>query len=163
MITFPEDLNVQGTLTCKNINLPAASVGDAEIESAAKINASKLNHAHRVIYAQGSSSNAAAATQVVHVVVGAAGTVQAVKAGAVVPAVGAATATVDVRKNGTTILTSPITLNNSQTARQQVSGAVSVTSLVAGDVLEIVTTATAGGGTLAQGLFAAIDIFEEAQ
>lgn len=160
---FPSDVLIQGTLTPTTINLPASSVTNTAVAAAAGISASKLQHAHRAVLAQGSASNAAAQTQVLHVVVGATGTVQAVKAGAVVPAVGAATATVDIKKNGTTILSAPISLSSAQTARQLVSGTITVPAVAVGDVLEIVITATAGGGTLAQGLFAAVDIFEDAQ
>jgi hypothetical protein len=67
--------------------------------------------------------------------------------------------TVDLRKNGTTVLSAVITLNNANTARVAVAGALSVTTLVAGDVLEVVT-ATAGGGTLATGVFAIVTVNE---
>lgn len=142
------------------MTIPAGAISSSNIAS--PLDADKLTHAHRAVYAQGSAVSAAAATQVIYVVVGATGTIEAVKAGAVVPAVGAATATVDIKKNGTTILSAPISLSSAQTARQLVSGTISDDDVVAGDVLEIVVTATAGGGTLAQGLFAMVDIFEDA-
>ena len=142
--------------------IPNGSVTDAMVAALAGIAATKLQHVHRQEYAQGSASNAAAATQVIHVVLGSTATVVTIKAGAVVPAVGAATATINLYKNGSTILSSSITLNSSQSARQLVSGTIASAGLVAGDVLEVVITATAGGGTLAQGLFVTVDIFEDA-
>lgn len=157
------DLLVRGKANFASLNIPAGTVTDAMIEALAGIAASKLQHVHRKEFAQGSASNAAAATQVIHVVIGTTATVMSVKAGAVVPAIGAATATVDIKHNGTSILSSAITLNSSQTARQLVSATISTPALAAGDVLEIVITAAAGGGTLAQGVFAVVDIFEDAQ
>lgn len=157
----PIDLVVAGTLYAQNMVIPAASVGDSQIPANAGIEASKLMHQHRAVYAQGSSSTTAAAdTKVLFTVYGTSGTIIAFRAGAVVPNVGAATCTVDLRKNGTTVLSAVITLNSSQTARQLVSGAVTTTAVASGDVLEVVVTATAGGGTLAQGLFASLTVNE---
>jgi hypothetical protein len=61
--------------------------------------------------------------------------------------------TVDLRKNGTTILTSVITISVAQAAYARVAGAIASAAYIAGDVFELVVTATAGGGTLPQGLF----------
>jgi len=158
---IPNDLLVQGTLTPAAITLPALSVTNAAIAAAAGIAASKVQHAHRRILAQASATTVAALTQVVHVVIGATGTIQAVKAGAVVPAVGTDTATVDVKKNGTTVLSGIISLTSSQTARQLVSGTITVPTVVAGDVLEIIITPVHSTGTLAQGVFVAVDVWED--
>ena len=77
----------------------------------------------------------------------------AIEAGVVVQAAGAATVTVDLRKNGTTILSGVITLNNTHVAYAEVAGTISSARYVTGDVFEIVLTATAGGGTLPQGVY----------
>lgn len=80
------------------------------------------------------------------------GTVIDVKAGLVVPNVGAATVAVDILKNGTSILSAPISIGVAL-AYAVSTGTVSVSALAANDVLEVSVTATAGGGTLGQGLF----------
>jgi hypothetical protein len=91
---------------------------------------------------------------------GASATINSFKAGSVTACVGAATITVDLKKNGTSVLSAPITLNSSSTAYVVQSGTVTTTSLVAGDVLEVVVTATAGGGTLGNGVFAVAQVDE---
>lgn len=157
------NLVVQGNASYHTQTIAAASIGDTQVAPAAGIQASKLQHAHRPIYAQGSSTNATAATQVIYVVVGSTGTVQVAEAGAVVPATGSDTCTVDIKKNGTTILSAVIALTSSQTARQVVAGAVTSASVVAGDVLEVVVAPNHNTGTLPQGVFVALDVFEAAQ
>jgi hypothetical protein len=142
------------------MSISSGAVANVQVASGANIDAAKLNHAHRCVYAQGSGTSATSATQVFHVVIGTAGTVQAVKAGAVVAAVGTDTCTIDVKKNGTSILSATISLTSSQTARQLVSGTVTTSSAVAGDVYEVVVTPTHSTGTLAQGIFVAMDFFE---
>lgn len=157
------DVNVIGAIRATSIQTATAAITDGMIVALAGIDASKLDHAHRVVYAQESATTAVAESRVVHVVVGATGTVNSISAGCVVPAVGAATCTVDLKKNGSSILTAPISIDSGDAARALVAGAISSAALAVGDVLEIVTTATAGGGTIGKGLFAAIDIFEDAQ
>jgi hypothetical protein len=97
------------------------------------------------------------------VIYGVSGTLLSFKAGSIVANIGAATVTLDLKKNGVTALSAVITLNNANTARVAVSGTLSVTTLAAGDVLEVVATATAGGGTLATGVFAELRWKEDAQ
>lgn len=156
------DTYVDGAFSAKQIVLPAGAAGDNAIAPLAGIQASKLQHQHRAVFAQNSNANAAAQTVTLFVAV-AAGVVNAVKAGAIVVALTTATATVDVKKNGTSILSAPISLTSSQTARQLVAGTVTTTPFVAGDVFEVVVTASAGGGTLAQGIFAYMDVTEAFQ
>ena len=104
---------------------------------------------------------AIAETRWIHTVRGS-GVVKAVKAGCLVACVGNAVATLDVRKNGTTILTAPISLSESQSAREEVAGVLSgVVAISAGDVLEVVVAVNAGTGTLGTGLFAWLDLDEQ--
>jgi hypothetical protein len=78
--------------------------------------------------------------------------VVSVKAGSIAIAVGAATVTVDVKKNNVSILTAVITLDTGNTARVAEAGTILTASAVAGDTYELVIVATAGGGTLAHGV-----------
>lgn len=68
--------------------------------------------------------------------------------------------TVDAKKNGTTVLSSVITITDSDADRETVDGVLSVTSFVAGDVLSLALTVTTSTG--AQGPFAFITLQETA-
>jgi len=157
------DLYVNGNLSSKTATPAASSITNASIIAAAGIDATKVDHQHRLVFHQ-PNTTATAETRVIYHCYGATGSVIAIYAGSIAIAVGAATVTVDLKKNGSSILTGVITLNSSNTARVAVAGTLTgSTSLVAGDVLEVVTTATAGGGTIPTGLFVAITVNEKAQ
>ena len=135
--------------------VPDGSFGDAQISTANPITAPKLQHQYDVIYSQLNGVAAASERKVVHVA-RSAGSVAAFEAGPVTIAAGAATVTLDLRKNGTSILTGVITLTSAHAAYNKVAGALNPASVAyaLGDVFEVVTVATAGGGTLPQGVFA---------
>jgi len=54
-------------------------------------------------------------------------------------------------------------IDSADTANAKVSAVINTISLVQDDVLEVVITATAGGGTLGQGLFVILEYSEAAQ
>lgn len=150
--TIEGDLRVRGTLQADYFTPPAASVGDDQVSSASPISADKLKHQYLPTYSQ-PNTTATTETRVIHVA-RAAGTIEGFRAGSIDPCSGAATITFDLRKNGTTVLSSVITLDNANTARVIEAGTLSGSpTVVAGDVLEVVITATAGGGTLGTGAF----------
>ena len=150
--TIEGDLRVRGTLQADYFTPPAASVGDDQVSSASPISADKLKHQYLPTYSQ-PNTTATTETRVIHVA-RAAGTIEGFRAGSIAPCSGAATITFDLRKNGTTVLSSVITLDNANTARVIEAGTLSGSpTVVAGDVLEVVITATAGGGTLGTGAF----------
>ena len=151
----------RGAVQFLNILLNPGCVGDAEVKSAAGIAASKLEHQHRAVYAQESGTTAAAEDRVFHVVKGTAGTLKTFKAGCVVACIGDATITVDLHKNGASVLTGAITLSSSQSAYDLVAATINTDSVAAGDVLEVVVTVNAGTGTLGQGVFAYLDLHED--
>jgi hypothetical protein len=130
--------------------------------AAAGVQQTKLQHQNRGNLDQ-PNTTATTETKVVATIYGATGTILSFKAGSIAPCSGAATITLDLKKNGTTVLASVITLDNANAARVAEAGTLSVVSLVAGDVLEIVVTATAGGGTIGTGLFAEVRWAEDAQ
>lgn len=156
------DVHVDGALSCKTFTPVAASIGDSQIAAAAGIAATKLEHQHRLIFAQ-PNTTATAETRVVHVVRGATGTLTDVRAGSIAACTGNATMTVDLKKNGSSVLTAVITLDSTNTARVAEAGTLASTSVVVGDVLEIVTAVNAGTGALGTGLFAAVTLEEDAQ
>ena len=152
----------RGIIQFLNIILPNGCVADKHIGVAAAVQASKLQHQHRSGYAQESATTAAAETRIVHVVHGTSGLAKAVKAGCVVPCVGDATITVDLLKNGVSILTAAISLTSAQAAYALVDGVIDTDTLAAGDVLEMAVAVAPGTGTLGEGVFAYVDNFEDA-
>lgn len=163
--TFNTDIYVAGNISSKTWTPPAASVTDAAIVGAAGVQASKLQHQYEDTYVNTNAATTAASEQkVLRVICGLTGILTDFKAGCVVVCAGAATITVDLWKNGSTILTAVITLNNTQSARQLVTAAGFTSNTVAvGDVLEVNVVATAGGGTIGKGCFARLNMREDAQ
>lgn len=160
--THSGDLLVTGRLIAGTISLPADAVQDTQVIAAANLAASKLEHQYQKVWAQESTTDAATERRVVHVVKGTTGTLISFKAGAVTVAGAATTVTVDLLKNGTTVLTSVITLDNSQVAYELEDGsAFTSTALVVGDVLEIKLILT--GTNEPKGVFAEVVLREKAQ
>lgn len=145
------DAHITGSVSCGGFSSSSGSITNAMVSASADILSTKLEMQKSITYGQ--NGTASSVTVPIHCVYGATGVVLSLKAGSIVANIGAATVTVDLKKNGTTMLSGVITLDNSNTARVAEAGSLSVTSLAAGDLLEIVTVATAGGGTLATGLF----------
>ncbi len=140
------DLNVQG-----NITFP----------DGADLPYSQLQQIRNVIYQQLSATDVAAETKQVYRVYGATGTILAIGASIVtVPSVDRA-AVVDVKKNGTTVLSASITLDSGNTTRVSEAGTLSVVSLAAGDILEVFVTVAGSSGTHPQGLLVNIALKED--
>ena len=156
------NLRVKGRIIPDYLTCPDQSVGNAAIQAAAGLEATKLQHQHQIGYAQESGTAAAAETRVVHVVRGTAGTAVQFEAGCVTPNIGAATITVDLLKDGVSILDAPIGLSVAQAAYETVEAIIDNDALADDDVLEVAVTAAAGGGTLGEGVFAALALREDA-
>lgn len=84
----------------------------------------------------------------------AAGTIKAVNIAVVTAAVGDSTVTIDVKKNGTSILSSTKEINNTHAAYTPVEATLDSTKVdySDGDCFTIVVTVSAGSGTLPTGL-----------
>jgi hypothetical protein len=162
MARFDEDVYVNGTLASKTFKAPNGAITDAMVSPLAGIQASKLEHQNRVGYAQPNSA-ATSETKGLYVCYGAAGTIIDFRAGSIAACVGAATVTIDLKKNGVSVLSAPITLDNANAARVAEAATITTAGLAVGDWLEIVIVATVGGGTLATGLFVVATIQEDAQ
>lgn len=161
--TVQGDLLVTGTLTPANLAIPANSVGNSQIKAGAPANyidSSKLGSRVWKSYAQ-PNTTATSETTTLHFVNGATGTVIKFQAGTIGVCSGAATITIDLKKNGSSILSAVITLDNSATARAAVNASIASAGLVAGDWLEAVVVATAGGGTIGTGLFVSLGLNED--
>lgn len=146
------NLHVKGRITCEQMTVPAGAVSNASIASDAAIESEKLEH--RIIKDLKQPNSAATTeTRGIHIAKGA-GTVEAFDAGSIAKAVGDSTVTVDLKKNGSTILIAVITLDNANTNRVAEAGVISSPTYAAGDWFEVVITAVAGTGTLPTGVFA---------
>jgi hypothetical protein len=156
-----EDLYYAGAVKFKDITVNAGSIDDNAIDTNAGIAYTKLEHEHRVHYAQ-PNTTATSETKAVYRCRGATGTIIGVAAGSIAACVGDSTVTIDVKKNGTTVLASTIVLDSANSAYTAETGSLSVTSLAAGDVLTVVVTVSAGTGTLATGLYVSLSVAEDA-
>ena len=156
------DMYVAGSLTARTNTPSDLAVTNAHIAAAAAIAATKLQHQFKKVVSQDEDTAAADDGRVIHVVHGATGTVTAFQAGSVAAATGTDTCTVDLHKDGTTILTGVITLDNANAAYTPEAGTIDSGSVVAGDVLEVIFNATAGDGTLPTGVYASMVIVEDA-
>jgi hypothetical protein len=158
------DLYVGGNLSAKSFNAPASSITDQAVAGGAGIQASKCQQQFTKTYGQVTGSAAATERRPVHSVYGATGQVVQFRAAAAVANIGAATIAIQLKKNGANILTAAITLGSGTAAYVFVAAAgFTSTSLLANDVLEVDVTATAGGGTLGQGLVCELVTREDAQ
>lgn len=149
------DLSILGRLIPKFFTPPAGCINDAAIPSSEQIDATKLEHQHKGFYAQTSGVTTTTVTQTIHVA-RFAGYVDSLFAGNLAICAGAATITVDLKKNGTTVLTAVLTLNSANTNGADVAATIDPAqeAYVAGDRFDLVVTATAGGGTVGSGFSA---------
>ena len=161
MARFEEAAHFAGAVTFgSTVTLPAGTVKDASVEAGTGIAATKSEHQFSVTVVQ--TGAAADLTSIAHAVYGATCTVIGVKAGSVTIGVGAGACSVDVLKNGTTILTAPIVLDSGNTAYIPEDGTISVAAGVADDVYTVTFDETAGGGTSPTGVYCTITFQEDA-
>lgn len=144
------DLHVNGTFSANNMAIPANAVGDAQV--AAGIGAQKLGHEHSRTRSQASGVNNATTTEVIFVARNA-GTVVRFGAGHQAVATGTGNTTIDLHKNGVSILNAVITLTN-QAVNTLVTAALGAGAVyAANDVFKVIIVATPGTGIAGQGVF----------
>ena len=160
-MTVDNDLIVPGTLYAKNMTAPPSSVTDSSVAAGANIATSKLRHKYHPSYGQANTA-ALSETRPLYVVRGATALVVKFCVGSIAAAAGNATVTVDLQKNGATVLTGVVTLNSSSVARLIQSASILTTAAVVGDWFDVVITATIGSGTLPTGVFCELEIDEDA-
>jgi hypothetical protein len=154
------DLIVTGQLVAQGaMSISAGAIGDSQIAAGAGIDVDKLDHQYLKGFGQPNTA-ATDETRPIHVA-RSAGTVDGFVAGSIAKAVGDSTVTIDLKKNGTTILSAVITLDSGNTNRVVETGTVSSAAYVAGDWFEVVIDATIGTGTLPTGVYAQA-VFSEA-
>jgi hypothetical protein len=141
--------------------LPGACVGDTNADPVHPLDDDKVKHRHIAFYGQ--SGSATTVTLPLHCAF-LAGEVLDVAAGSIAACVGDSTVTIDVLKNGTTILDEVIELDSTSTAYTSVFGVIADDQevLAADDILTLAVTATIGTGTLATGLYVSVAVKENA-
>lgn len=151
VFVIPGDCQVLGHLSSATATAAPASVEDATVKPGANIDPSKLGHYHEPTHSQNGS---AASETRAFFRARSAGAVLEFLAGSIAIAVGDSTVTVDLKKGGSSILSAPITLDASRTARVAVAGTLTGGAVIAAaDLLEVVVVATVGTGTLPTGAF----------
>lgn len=159
---FLGDVTFAGTSNIKD-----GSITDAKVSPGAAIDASKLDHQYAIMLSQATGTASTDETRIVHIATGA-GKLVAAYAVADVACIGDSTITIDVKKSTSggafaTLLNAVITLDSGDAAKTKVDGVPAGTATyAAGDVIEIVIDATAGTGTLGQGVCAVAYLREAA-
>jgi len=161
---------VNGTLACKAFTPPNNCINAAAVAVGATgnyIGNTSVEQQYAKTYSQAAASVSVTEKRVIHRVVGATGTLKSLVAGLQTANVGGATVTVDLYKNGSSVLTAPINLTNANTPNVTNGSAIAATftstSVVQGDILQVVVTATAGGGTIGNGVYADLNLIEDPQ
>jgi hypothetical protein len=144
------DMYVGGNFTCQTFTCPTNSIPSAAIDSNNPIAATKQEHQYLPGHRQ--TGNVAAATDEVHEAY-AAGTINAFRAKIRTAPAAANSYTIDLKKNGTSVLSAPIAVDSTTTPNAVLTGTVTTTTYAAGDRLEVVVAAVAGT-TWGTGLFA---------
>lgn len=155
------DLHINGALSANTWYVGDESVGNDQVAGDAQIDSDKVVHRHRPHYSQVNAAAFAATVVLFHAI--RAGVLYNVRAGSIVAATGNSTVTIDIRKNGTTMLTAPFVLDNANTAYVAEAGSLAGSAIAAGDTITAVITISAGTGTLPTGLFVTVELDEASQ
>jgi len=140
------------------LQLDAGSVEDQHISSSTKIDADKAQHLYRAWtnFALAIGATPVAREEIVHVCE-VAGTIR--QFAALCNETGtAANVTFDLKKNGTSILSSVVTITNATADKAVVDGTISSTTVAVGDVLSIALAVSSSTGM--QGPFAWLTVEE---
>jgi hypothetical protein len=167
--TFPGDVRIGGQLVPVDLVIPAGKVTDASVQTAAGIQASKLQQQRTITYRQKTGADVATATEDVHTVRGTTGTAIGVDiVCTTAPTGGNKLFTVDVQKGNqatgfATILTGVVTIDNTKANRQVVEASlVASPTLADDDTLRVVIAASGSTGSQGQGLLVSITTREDA-
>lgn len=155
------DVRIRGTLRADSFAPPANSIGNTEFDAADPLAATKQVHQYVQVYRQDHGAVAADKTSGIHVS-HAAGTIIAFYATLKTANIGDSTVTVDLKKNGSTVLSAVASLDSGDAAYAVASGTINTAAYAADSVFEAVVDATAGTGTLGQGLTVTLVVREDA-
>ena len=164
------DYNCTGTWNFSGTHLiPAGTIRNADVSASAAIAATKLEHQFPVsVMLFGPAVSVAALTQTIYTVRGATGTIVGFEAWISVVADDASrTIDVDLQKSTAggafaTVCSASSDFTNASTVRVPVAATLSSSSLVDGDLLQIVVSVAGGSGNQATGLHATVMLRETA-
>lgn len=139
-------LHVNGTLSASSFNPPDNIITrNAQIAAGVNLDADKVEHRYTITTAlTDHATDSAVVRKVVHVVKGTTASIVSFVAGVTVAATSTGECDVDLKVNGTSVLSADIKLDSGNAAFSQEAGTVTDPDLVAGDVVEISIDATAG-------------------
>lgn len=155
------DVYVAGNLTARTLDIPAGTVGNADVSASADIDASKMEHRHVHTWSQESTTAAAAGEYMMAGIRGSTGTLLSFEVGAYTAASSGGaddrSATFDLEdSSGTSVLSSAVTIDKTTTAKTLTAATISTSSVSDGDTL-FLTVATGGAtGDLPEGLYAVL-------
>lgn len=135
-------LHVRGQLTAESQIMAAGSVDNTSVAASAGIDATKLDHQYVVASVQ--AGTPAAITDPVHRAYAAGQIVSASVWVDVKPTAGSSYV-VDLKKNGTTVLTGTLTVDSTSTEDTAITLTLSDDDYVAGDRLDVVVGSLSGG------------------
>jgi hypothetical protein len=162
-IVIPYDVLIQGNLNVSGfVSLPAGSVTDAAIPAGAALSAAKIQQQYSIPYNnQLSTAAPASERRMIHRARGS-GTVASFAAGMIGTVItGDATITLTLYKNGTTILSAALVLDNTNVLRVFETASLGAgATYAAGDVFEVGVVVAAGTGALGTGLAAELVVDE---
>ena len=157
MFRVEEDGFYAGAVRHNNLIPSLGCILDSHVNAGAAIASVKLMHRHRQTVCQ-ANTTVAAQTVPINACIGTAGTVIAFKAGCIAKGT-TGSFTVDLLKNGSTILSAVITVDGtgSTTSRVLKPGTVSAATVAVGDWLDVVVAVASPTQT---GLLVQLDIDE---
>lgn len=161
MTTFDTDIYVRGRLRCDQLDVPNDSITNENFDANNPLEAVKQEHQYRVNVRQNHGGAVVARRETVHVAYSD-GDVVGVRMQVSVAAIGDSEVTIDVLKNGVSILTAPKVIDNALTAYTTDVAGIASAPYVEDDNFEIQVTVAAGTGTLPQGLFVELVLREAA-
>lgn len=132
--------------------LPDGSITDSKIQAGANLSAVNLEHQYEPVIELSNHATSVVAQRVPAFKAKSVGSVIGFSVDCSVPPAAAGSCTIDLKKNGASILTAPITLNDTAVANTSVAGVISSAPLVAGDRLDVEVAGVTG--TTAKGVAA---------
>lgn len=165
MATFPNRLGdntyVAGILQARTLIPSADCVKDEHVEPDAKLDAAKIVHPIHRTLSQGKAVDAVDQEECIHVVRGLVGTIKSFSALLRVAPDNTDVVTVDLLKNGVSVLSAVITLNSATPPNVPQDGTLSVTAVTEDDLLDVKIDYTVGAGSKPKGVSAYMKLFEQ--
>lgn len=149
------DVIIQGNLSPGSITLPDSNIIDAMVSGSADIAATKVRHQFPVMYTVDTGTDVTTKTRVIHIAK-ADGDIAAVEVVCeTAPTGGDKAFTVDIQKGNAggayaTILSSVVTMNNSDADRTLNTATLSTTTYLDGDQFKVIITTSGSTGTQAK-------------